>query len=110
MGLEFMQNSWVAMAQWRPQPMALYAMLTVSAVTAGLMTRIAGGIHYVVGTVGFAIMFICAYLANFFGRDIIIPGLEMFQRATAISFVGQIVGSILILLLFRVREDYNKRF
>ena len=110
MGLEFVQSSWVAMAQWRPQPMGLYAMLTVSAVTAGLMLRVVGGIPYVVGTINFAIMFFCAYFANFLGRDIIIHSLDVFQRAIVVSFTGQIIGAILILLLFRVREGYNKRF
>lgn len=110
MGLEFMQNSWFAMAQWRPQPMGLYAMLTVSAVTAGLMLRVVGGIPYIVGVISFAIMFFCAYFTNFLGRDIIVPSLDVFQRAIVVSFFGQIIGAVLILLLFRVREGYHKRF
>lgn len=98
------------MAQWRPQPMALYAMLAASGVTTGLMLRIVGGVPYVVALVGFAIMYLCAYFANFLGRDFIMPSLDLFQRGIALSFFGQILGALLLLLIFKVREGYQKRF
>lgn len=108
-GLQFVQDVVFQMSQWRPQVLTGYAMVVVSALAAALMTRVLGGIHYVTGVVGFVVMYLSAYFANFVARDVVMPSVDAFQRGIVFSICGQMFGAIIMLIIFKLKETTARR-
>jgi hypothetical protein len=81
----------------------------VSLASAMLTSRIVGGIGYVTVPVGFAVMYVFGYTSTFLTKDIHMPLLDDFQRGVVFSICGHIVGGLLMLMIFKVKDDYAKR-
>ena len=104
------QQYWMDMAQWRPEPFAMYGMLAATTITTAIMVRIVDSTPLIVGAVGFSVMYFSAYLANFFGRDTIIANVDALQHGIIFAFCGQIFGALILLALFKAKEGAKKLF
>jgi hypothetical protein len=108
-GLNMMGSFWGDIAQWRPHAHIIYAMLVTAVISTGFMSRVVGGIPYVVYSVGFVIMYLSAYFLNFVAKGYVIHGINEFQRGAVFSFCGQIFGAVILLVLFRVKDGFIRR-
>jgi uncharacterized membrane protein YjjP (DUF1212 family) len=103
-GLDLFNNFWFDLSQWRPHILTIYGLLLSSLVSSALIARVVGGVIYLAGIVGFAIMYFTGYLAIFLARDYLIPNIDEFQRGLLFSFCGQIFGALIVLQIFKVKE------
>jgi hypothetical protein len=100
---------WDQLAMWQPHRMMVIAIVVVSLASALLTSRVIGGIGYVTVPIGFAIMYVFGYVTTFLTKDIHLPLLDDFQRGVMFSICGHIVGGLLMLMIFKVKEDYVRR-
>jgi hypothetical protein len=105
--MDQLNDYWLQLSQWQPTHMTIYAIIIVAILAAVLSSRVTGGLGFVTVPVGFVVMYLCAYVANFSAQPYVVPGVDEFQRAIMFSACGAFVGGILMLLIFKVKEQQN---
>jgi uncharacterized membrane protein YeaQ/YmgE (transglycosylase-associated protein family) len=110
LGLDQFETAWNQLSQWRPQKTTFYAMLAVTLLSTVLIVRRVGNVAMVTGATGFIIMYICAYIGNFLGRDLVFASFGPFQKGIALSFTAQIIGAIIMLMIFKVKDGSIRRY
>jgi hypothetical protein len=89
---------------WNPPTRLLPLVAIVSMLTAFLLSRALGGAKLLTGPISFIVLFFCAMVTNYIGRDVHFVGFTDQQEFIAYAIAGQALGAVILLFAFKVGE------
>lgn len=95
---------WQGFTTWNPATEVNYAILSVSLLSALILQRFIGGLPFLTMPVSFVTLVLSARISNYLATGIDLAAVGDFQKAAAFSVVGHLVGGLLILAIFGVKE------
>jgi hypothetical protein len=98
----FQLPSGLSLGSWTSPSQLILVVLIYTAVATYVITRIVSGARSVTGPVTFWVLFSCAIAANKYLIEYRIPGTVELQNQMIFTTAGVTVGSLFLLLVFRV--------